>query len=738
MQLDTRVASKPSLDLAKVLKLLEQGGPLSLCLKGYETRDQQKNMLTNVLDAYNFNKIALIEAATGTGKSLAYLIPAILWAVTNKQRTVISTHTINLQEQLVHKDIPALTAALGVECKAVLVKGMNNFVCLRKLDDVQEEIPLLSSEESGALQKIQSWSRTTQEGSFSDLPIVPGSSTWERVRAEADACNSNECPYFHKCFFFKARKEASDAHLLIANHHLLFADLACRMESEKYEETAILPPYQRLIIDEAHHIEDVATEFFASDTSRVEIMRTLAKLASEKHSNMNGKIPLLKKKIHEFIGHESSKEAVSIVGQLSVELPALRRDIIQYLGDGFQTLSAYMSQMNRSEDKLRMRDIEYKDIYWKEEVHPRMEKLIASIRSYLNSIGSLQRIIESLKNEKLLESTKSIRLDITALVNRLDSSCTVIESFLDNQPTASRVRWLHTQQVNTLQNVHLIDAELDISHHLAKSLFSKFATVVLCSATMTTNHSFDFIRRRLGLHHEELRNRTMTENIYESPFNYSKQAVLAIPLDMPEPTHSNFIQEAIEKIWIFLQASRGNAFVLFTSYAMLKSCYNQLYERMLKSAFVPFKQGDCHRQTLIKNFRKTDRAVLFGTDSFWEGVDVAGDALRCVIIVKLPFKVPSEPLYQARSEDLVAQGKDPFMDYAIPLAIVKLKQGCGRLIRNQSDRGCVVCLDSRLLTKSYGKLFLNSLPSYQYLFAPSNQIQQQMTQFFKPGNGSSR
>jgi ATP-dependent DNA helicase DinG len=293
------------------------------------------------------------------------------------------------------------------------------------------------------------------------------------------------------------------------------------------------------------------------------------------------------------------------------------------------------------------------------------------------------------------------------------------------------VRWIEAQMLKSFLNVHIADAELNIAKALADFLFSKFDSVILCSATLTTNKKFDFVKHRLGLKEQYFESLHLTENIYESPFNYKQQALLVIPNDIPNPLDPKFTEAAVEKIWETIQISQGNAFVLFTSYGMLKTCCSRLEKRLNEHRYPVFKQGDNNRQTLLKKFKETDRSVLFGTDSFWEGVDVAGDSLRCVIIVKLPFKVPTEPIIQARTEAIIARGGDPFMEYSLPNAIVKFKQGFGRLIRNKKDRGCIVCLDTRLITKKYGQQFLNSLPNCQQIIAPSEQIRSHMKEFYR-------
>jgi len=273
-------SSAPALIVEKILQIIQPNGLLSRTLKGFEPRLQQQRMMANVIEAYNHNQITLIEAGTGTGKSLAYLIPALLWASIYKERTVISTNTITLQEQLIHKDIPHLLKTLNIDLKAVLVKGMSNYLCLRKLEDAHSELHLFPGQDKEEIDKIGGWCRNTIEGSRSELPFVPSPSAWERVAADSEACLKNDCPHFNQCYFFKARNQAQDAQILVANHHLLFSDLARRADLNNYHETAVLPPYKRIILDEAHHIEDIATEFFASRLSRVDLLRTLGKLSA--------------------------------------------------------------------------------------------------------------------------------------------------------------------------------------------------------------------------------------------------------------------------------------------------------------------------------------------------------------------------------------------------------------------------------------------------------------------------
>lgn len=724
------------LNVEEALKLLQPNGPLSKSLKGFEPRVPQQQMMRNIIEAYNNRTIALIEAGTGTGKSVAYLIPAMLWAIQHGERTVISTNTITLQEQLIQKDIPFLSKALKIDVKAVLVKGMSNYICLRKLEDARQELPLYTYDEANEIERIEAWKSNTRDGSKSDLPFVPTATTWEKVCAEHDTCNHKDCPYYDDCHYFKARRQANEAHILVVNHHLLFADLAVRAAENNYDKPSVLPVYSRVILDEAHHIEDIATDYFASKITRLGIYRTLMRLASDKQ----GKIVALKAKIEEHAGKEPGKEWVALHGRLNIDMAGQRENIIIGLNNTFQAYATFIDVLQnlvRSDDsqndenKLRLVNSHKTHPHWNERIIPETKYLIDAILRYVVSLSGLEKDLAIFPNEKFQEQTKGIRFDIQALATRLANACETLKNFTSNEIPATSVRWIESQFMRSMTNIHLVDAELDVAKRLSEFLFKKFPTIILCSATLTTNRQFNFIRRRLGLTSEFCGERDIGEHIYDSPFNYEKQALFAIPTDIPNPLQSNFTVDAAEKIWQSIQASRGNAFVLFTSYSMLQTCYQLIKARLEEHKYVVLKQGDENRQALLTRFRNTERSVLFGTDSFWEGVDVVGDALRCVIIVKLPFKVPSEPIIQARTEAILAKGGDPFMEYSLPNAIVKFKQGFGRLIRNKQDRGCVVCLDSRILSKGYGKQFLNSLPNCKQVFAESGSLQQQMAEFYK-------
>lgn len=650
-----------------IASLFDADSSFGLHLKGYESRIEQQEMAETVWQALSKEQIALIEAGTGTGKSLAYLIPAILWATQNNERIVISTNTIALQEQLIQKDIPLALQVLGSEIAFVRALGVSNFICLQRLEKEINVVSLFDDGDRNELIAIDTFARSTATGLKSDLPFYPPSATWEKVSVDPHACTHNKCPHFAKCFLFKAKKEAQEAKIIVVNHHLLLSDLSLKIGS-------IIPSYKRLILDEAHHLEDIACEHFAKKASRLSIMKTLSDMSQ---------LPL--------------PEELSQLRKTALAQTALSFDAVENL-------------FKQGEQKLRILERHREEPYWKTVLAVRIENLLQTVSSLSTSVAKLEKELQEGSKAALQPLASSVHSRLLAFESNL-------KTFIQ---TTNLVYWIQAEY----KDVQLVSASCDVAQMLKTSLFEQLATTVMCSATLTANKSFSYIKKRLGLHEP-------VEKMYNSPFDYQSQVLLGIPQDMPLPDSPDFVKASHKAIKECIEASRGNAFVLFTSFDALKKASDALFTSFQEQGFHPMKQGDDHRHALITRFKETPRSILFATDSFWEGVDVVGDALRLVIITKLPFHVPTDPLSEARCEEITKEGRSAFFDYSLPRASVKLKQAFGRLIRHKNDRGACILLDIRLLKKGYGKFLLNSLPDCQEAFLPLPELKKEMISFYR-------
>ncbi len=646
-----------------VEEVFGKDGLLSKHHEGFEEREGQVAMAAQVLEAYEKNQIALIEAGTGIGKSLAYLVPAVYWALKKQEPTIISTYTIALQEQLIAKDIPFLLKLMEADVKAVLVKGISNYVCLKRLKEAEEE---------PEINKLRFWADKTKEGSKSEISV--SNTAWDKVSVDGAKCTHVHCPFYRPCFLFKARRRAEDAQILVVNHHLLFTDLA-------KEDKGVLPKAKRVIFDEAHHIEQIALE-------------SLSKRA--------GDITLIHL-IDQYRGEAFPDVKPSLSSRIEIEIPSEKSLLISEIHKVFLPLQG-------TEEKKILLDSKVIE-GWRQS----FLGLIAELHKFSTRLFCLRSDLEKLEIQKEFQSL------LQGLCQRLDEQIEILENFFKEMPDKkSRVRWIETYK----KGVGLVDADLDVASYLNKFLFTKYETSTLCSATLTTAKDFSYLKDRLGLADN------VSENIYESPFDYKNRTLFLVPTDLPLPSEPTFNKEAAQSILNAVRASKGNAFILFTSYEMLKQCYEITSATLEKEGYLLLKQGDKPRNQLLATFKANEGSILFGTDSFWEGVDVAGEQLRLVVIAKLPFKAPDDPFMLAHSNYLTLQGKAPFFDYAVPLAVVKFKQGFGRLMRKKTDRGCILCLDKRLVTKNYGKLFLKSLPPAKTSFDTSTKVFESMKAFY--------
>ncbi|MEW5974510.1 MAG: helicase C-terminal domain-containing protein [Acidobacteriota bacterium] len=716
------------------LQLLLPEGRVARQLSGFESRREQQQMLESVIDAFNESKLALIEAGTGTGKSLAYLLPAISWAVSNKQRVVISTNTINLQEQLINKDLPLLSAALQQEFKSVLVKGRGNYVCLSKVQTLEKDGPLLlATEEQAELQALIQWAHKTEDGSRSDLSFLPTQLAWEKVACESDNCARIKCSFYADCFFYRARRNAASADLLVVNHHLLFSDLALRAETERYQDMAILPGYSHIVLDEAHNIEDVATSHFGLQVSKHGLLRQLARFYSLREKEKVRERGLLPFLLHQ-LGSLQQRIDLNLYTRLDQHirerLIPQREHFVFQVSNTFDDLAVFfriLSPEATNEARIRLTPEIHDHPEWQNSVLTAVRQFLQEAREFHQQLLALEQSLEYLP-DSVLDPLLPQTVELSALTDRVEAAAaTVAEIF--GEPDEDKVRWVEIRTRGTNQWVTLKQAPLNVAQALGQRLFDRFKTVVMTSATLTTEARFDFIRSRLGL--QRFTQDRLVEQALPSSFSYPDQVILGIPTDIPLPDHASFQKAISQLIYRSIEISQGRALVLFTSYSLLDNVFKELLDPLKSMGIRALKQGETPRHRLTEIFKTDQTSVLFATDSFWEGVDVAGEALQNVILTRLPFNVPKEPVVEARVEAIEKRGGNSFLEYSVPQAVIKLKQGFGRLIRAKTDLGSILILDRRIVDRSYGKVFLRSLPKCQEAIGKSDFVLQQIEQFFR-------
>jgi ATP-dependent DNA helicase DinG len=661
------------------------GGLIARHHPNYEYRPGQIEMARAVCDTLTHGGIALIEAGTGTGKTLAYLIPAL----GSGRRVIVATATKNLQEQLYKKDIPFLQEIIPREIKAVCMKGRSNYVCLHRLKKA-DELPILEGlEEVDYFDEIRRWAAETETGDRAELTELPEDlSFWPQIDARADTCLGQKCPEYDSCFITRMRREAVEADVVIVNHHLFFADLALRGG----DYGAVLPDYSTIIFDEAHELEDVAASYFGSSVSNYRIndliqdAQKLVITEADQAMEMTKSLARLAQRGDQFwlsFRGQSVDDAASEDGASNIVQTRGGRQTGQYKARGYNQRTAAGLQDGRY--TLSGSHFIRTDEDGSYEPTAAGEAYIA----LTNAIDRLTGVLGVVKNpppelDNIQRRAESLKFDLEFIV-------------MGDEP--SFVYWYEKRG----RGIFLHATPIDVSGILEEKLFSHVQSAVLTSATMTAGNSFDFIKGRLGIGDAH-------QLIVESHFDFKTQAVLYLPKGMPDPRSRDFLDASVEEIVNILEATRGRAFVLFTSVTSMRQTFEQVRELV---DFPVFIQGQGSKTGLLEKFRTTEGAVLFATSSFWQGVDVQGDALSCVIISKLPFAVPTDPVVAARQKYIDDQGGNSFYEYSVPQAAITLKQGLGRLIRSTSDRGVLSILDPRLKTKSYGRYFLQSIPQCQ-------------------------
>jgi len=691
---------------------LSPGGPIAAAHPDYEHRPGQVEMALAVAEAFNEEGLLLVEAGTGTGKSMAYLVPALYWATTNRQKVVISTNTKNLQDQLYRKDLPFLREALGLEFTADLVKGRQNYLCLEKLLGEYEDVGFtVFTEDLPVLAYLLCWAWRTEEG---DLDELSGWMTrkYPRLRAYAQALASDSDTCLsparrgHACFAGLSRRRAERADLLIINHALALANAT----------TQVLPSFAHLIFDEAHHLEDIATQTLGRELSRQSILRELRQLQG--YGRQRGLLNRLRRALRD-VADEVVRRLEKPLNDLEYQLSPLE-----------ERLDRFTEQLGRVAGELlpppqshwtTVQRLRLQPQLWEQSVAAEWkvarDNLRLALIDFTRRLTTLQQEVWGCA--EALEHGNRLVADVEEARNHWTEIGQTFELIMKLDDPAF-VYWLEVVLHREQLEWQLRAAPIHTGPELAAQVYRSLKTVILTSATLTVNGEFDYFRDRLGLTAEAARLRELQ---VPSTFRYADQVLLGIPSDMPLPTEANFNDNVAGALYDLIKLIQGRTLVLFTNYIALKQVYQMIAPALEEAGIETLAQGiSGSRHHMAERFRNNVASVLLGTRSFWEGIDVPGEALQCVVIVKLPFAVPDDPIVQARCEHLEAQGINSRQAYYEPQAIVQFKQGFGRLIRSATDRGAVLVFDRRLLTKAYGQRFLNSVPGYTFLVAPWKEL----------------
>ncbi len=684
-------ASNDPLDVEALAHLLGPDGAFAQHFPGYEYRSQQVEMLRAIAEAYNDGATLLVEAGTGTGKSVAYLVPALFWAAQNNQRVVISTNTINLQDQLYLKDIPDLRKILPFEFKAALLKGRSNYVCRRRLDSLRKS-DKLTAEEVRVLAKVLAWLPSTTTGDSAELTLMGAENqVWSRLSSDQDHCSAEHCALRqeNKCFFYRARDKAESAHVIIVNHALLLSDMAT--------ENRVLPEYKYLVVDEAHHLEARATEALTFEASRSTLEVLLRGLANERGGLIGNLAGSLR---NSDVPPQIKREVQNIFDDVAQDVERALRGVYEF----FNTLDAFLGQQEQLpgesdggyDRQIRLTPARRSQPDWSR-IEIAWEDFGARLAKGRDGMERIYNAWSDLDEYEVL-SQPELEQEVAFAMRRVSETRAALEALI-TKPQSNGIYWATIKKTNGDITLHV--APLFVGDLLQKQLFAGKDATILTSATLCVDKNFNHIKSRLGI------GDWADELAVGSPFDYANAAMVYVPIDMPEPGQAGY-QKAVEASLIdLLRATQGRALVLFTSHSQLQATYRAISRPLEEDDIMVIAQNlDGSRRQVLETFKTQERTALLGTKSFWEGIDVTGDALSCLVIARLPFSVPSDPVFSARSETF----DDSFAQYAVPEAVLRFRQGFGRLIRTKSDRGIVVVLDRRVLSKNYGRIFIESLP----------------------------
>ncbi|HWI66682.1 MAG TPA: helicase C-terminal domain-containing protein [Symbiobacteriaceae bacterium] len=710
------------IDPAKVTAILGPGGVISDAFPSYEHRPSQLEMAQSVAQAFNKGSHLLMEAGTGTGKSLAYLVPAIAWAKRNGEKVAIATHTINLQEQLWEKDIPFLKEALaGTKLegfKAALVKGRPNYICLRKWEEEATASDFLTSaEDRSFLIRLTSWLSETETGDKAELNLnSEDERLWTDVMSEAETCLGPRCKWFRShCFAYRARSRAREADIMVLNHAMLFADINTGNE--------ILPAYRHLILDEAHHVEDVATNALGIRLENYEVFGALTHLF---RSAGQGFLPTIRRRIppeqriaaRPPVGLPSEDHLEKLI-DLTLASKTAADELFRLCAQLVESKGGSEEESGRA---LRLTEYVRMGVLW-EAVDSARANAVYRLRQLGQGLAALAEAVEAM--EPPLRDAESLLVDIQKQSGIVIQSAKAIDGVL-LKPADDVVTWIEVGVRRDSPRVVLRSAPIDVGELLREKVFEQLRSVVMTSATLSVSGGFDHVKRRLGL--VELPPSRVWEGIMSSPFVYNRQALLLIPEDLANPKlagEKEFTRAVREFLAEYVVRAGGRTLVLFTSHRQLRQVYNDIKDDLESEGIFLLGQGlDGSRGRLVEEFKTAEKAVLFGSASFWEGVDIPGDGLTSVILVKLPFSPPDEPVMEARTEDLEKRGLSSFAHLSLPQAVIKFKQGFGRLVRTRTDRGVVIVLDNRISPRQtrYGSQFLRSLPGPAVYSGPTRTV----------------